>query len=155
VNEPGHFAGIVGPILILVGVTLIIASLIMTIQRVGNNRSISLAPWSPLSRRLRESVRRQTPVSSAELPALRAAAQVWVGQRWQLLFCLGASIAQFGANISSLGPRRYRFTIALTTFMAVSAVLIERRARIGTAFLANHPAPGPPEYLGGPQPGSV
>ena len=137
---------------------MVLVAAIMTLVRHGNARSPALTPWSPLSRRLRACARGQTPITSEEMPALQAAARVWVGQRWQLLFCFGASIAQFGSNISSSGPRRYRFTIGFIAFLAVVAVFTERRARLGAAFLASHPVsqtPNPPGYPGEPQPGSV
>jgi hypothetical protein len=158
VDEPGHIAGQVGPILTMLGAALILASLILTSERGGFASGLSHASRSPLSRQLRESIRKQTPIPPEKLPALQAAARVWIAQRWHLLFCLGASIAQFGSNLGHSGSRRHAFTAALIALMAVTAVLTERRARLGSAFLASHPIsepPNPPEYLGGPQPGSV
>jgi len=157
-NEPGHVAGQVGPLLSLLGVALIALSMILTMVKGGYSTGMSLTPWSPLGRRLRECVRGPVPIPPDELPSLRAAAQVWVGQRWQILFCLGASIAQFGGQLGYPGSRRHAFTAVFTTLMAASAAVTERRARLGRAFLASHPntgAPGPPEYLGDPQPGSA
>ncbi|HST80841.1 MAG TPA: hypothetical protein VLL08_03755 [Kineosporiaceae bacterium] len=157
-DEPGHIAGIVGPLLTMFGAGLIVLSLILTSVKGGFTTGFSLTPWSPLSRRLRECARGQASIPSEELPILQAVARVWVGQRSQLLFCLGASIAQFGSSLGYSGVWRDVFTVAFTALMAATAVLTERRARLGAAFLASHPLPGPPnppEYLSGPQPGSV
>jgi len=161
VHEPGHIAGIVGPILTALGAGLVLLSAVITLAKGGNTKSPALTPWSPLSRRLRASARGQVQIAPEELPALQAGAKIWVRQRWQLLLCFGASIAQFGSNISAPGPRRYRFTIAFTAFMAVLALFTERRARLGAAFLASHPIPQPanppesPKSPGEPQPGSL
>jgi len=141
VDEPGRVAGLIGPIISLIGAAVMLAPFLR-----WRNRPLSKKyrpqVWTLTTsdrRQVRDWLRGTESVPAEELAPLRAAARARVEQRWFIVFCVGASIAQLGGTVGHAGPIRFTLVGCFLLFMATSVVLIERQARLGAAYLRANP----------------
>lgn len=151
----------IGAVITMVGAGIILISAIGHIRFGPLAKEYRPRPfWRPRPgrRQVGQWLRGLEPIPPEELPRLRAVAWARVGQRWTLLVCLGASLAEGGTRVGRTNTMGLLLVGGYIAFMALAAVVIERKARIGAAFLRRYPPPErtePISYPSPPQPGSV
>ncbi|GLY15374.1 hypothetical protein Kisp01_23890 [Kineosporia sp. NBRC 101677] len=77
---------------------------------------------------------------ATEVGELRLAAMTLRSQRGLVLNFLPLAVVQGFGAFDDPGPRRITFTVLFIVFMVVSAVILERDARLGAAFLRRYPS---------------
>ena len=112
----------------------------------GERYVVGVQAWEAKANRDRKARIRQVlqePAESGdagETARLRLVAMALTSQRAFLFILLPQIPMQWFGTYNDPGPWRVAFTVLSTVFLAVGAVVLERDARLGTAFLRRHPS---------------